>query len=118
MLPFQVAFGFASSFVPFYVFGTVIAGSSSLGTTWVGLLSAVIVLTGALIAIPSAWVANKLGKQVVMSTGGVCLALAGFVFFIVDNERLGTWSAIIPYLIMYGIGRGTWVRTLMIKYLS
>jgi hypothetical protein len=46
MLPFQIAFGFASSFVPYYIFGTVIADSSSLGSTYVGLLSAVIVFTG------------------------------------------------------------------------
>jgi hypothetical protein len=46
MLPFQIAFGFTSSFVPYYILGTVIADSDSLGSTYVGLLSAIIVLTG------------------------------------------------------------------------
>ena len=62
MIPFQIAFGFCSSFVPYYVFGTIISGSENLGSTYVGLLSAVIVLTGAAIALPSAWAANAIGK--------------------------------------------------------
>lgn len=111
MIPFQVAFGFASSFVPYYVFGTVIAGSDKLGSTYVGLLSAIIVLTGASMAIPSAWLANKVGKPVVMTIGGICLALAGFIFFVLSDGTLGTWGVIIPYLIVYGIGRGTWENT-------
>jgi Ion channel regulatory protein UNC-93 len=64
MLPFQVCFGFASSFVPYYVFGTIIKGSSSLGSTYVGLLSAVIVATGASMAIPSSYAANTFGKPI------------------------------------------------------
>lgn len=59
MIPFQIAFGFASSYVPFYIFGTVIGDSDSLGGTYIGLLSAIIVLTGAIIAIPASKVANK-----------------------------------------------------------
>jgi hypothetical protein len=36
----------------------------------VGLLSAIIVLTGATMAIPAAWAANNYGKPVVMVIGG------------------------------------------------
>lgn len=137
LLPFQIAFGFASSFVPYYVFGTVIAGSSALGSEWVGLLSAVIVLTGSAMALPSAWAANKFGKPLVMSIGGLCLAFTGLVFFIFTNEQvgfslipffyfptyhspfsppytnvqLGTWKFIVPLLAIYGMGRGTWENT-------
>ena len=111
LLPFQIAFGFASSFVPYYVFGTVIAESDELGSTWVGLLSAVIVLTGALMALPSAWAANKFGKPVVMALGGLCLAFAGFIFFVLSDEQLGTWRLIVPFLAVYGMGRGTWENT-------
>eukprot|EP01038_Epipyxis_sp_PR26KG_P005980 gene5980-8236_t len=111
MLPFQIAFGFCSSFVPYYVFGTVIAGSSKLGGTYVGLLSAIIVLTGAAMALPAAWAANVFGKGIVMVGGGLCLAFAGFVFFFLSDAVLGTWIIIIPYLIIYGVGRGTWENT-------
>jgi len=109
IIPFQIAFGFASSFVPYYVFGTLVP--ESLGTTYVGLLSAVIVLTGAAMAIPSSWLANAIGKQFVMIAGGLCLTLTGFIFFVVSNETLGTWAAIVPFLMVYGMGRGTWENT-------
>ena len=111
IIPFQIAFGFASSFVPYYVLGTVIAGSDSLGATYVGLLSAIIVLTGASMAIPSAWLANKLGKSFVMVVGGSCLAFSGFIFFVLSDKTLGTWGVIIPFLVIYGMGRGTWENT-------
>ena len=73
MLPFQLAFGFASSFVPYYggnlftfksyyctstslffcktVFGTLVP--DTVGKTYIGFLSAIIVLTGAAMAIPA-----------------------------------------------------------------
>ena len=111
MLPFQVAFGFCSSFVPYYIFGTVISGSSHLGSTYVGLLSAIIVMTGASMAIPSAWAANTVGKPVVMSLGGACLAYVGLAMFIFTDEALGTWLLICTYLVVYGVGRGTWENT-------
>jgi hypothetical protein len=109
LIPFQICFGFASSFVPYYILGTVIAGSDALGSTYVGLLSAVIVATGASMALPSAWAANAFGKPVVMVVGGLCLASAGGALFVFSNAQLGTWGLIIPYLVIYGVGRGTWV---------
>jgi len=111
VVPFQISFGFTSSFVPYYILGTVIAGSSNLGSTYVGLLSALIVLAGSVTAVPASWAANTLGKPLVMCLGGACLAFAGFALLIVSDERLGTWGLIVPYLIVYGIGRGTWENT-------
>ena len=111
MIPFQIAFGLASSFVPFYVFGTVIDDSDELGGTYIGVLGSVVVLTGAVTAIPASWAAEKFGKQVVMTVGGLGLLWAGVSFLFMDNERIGTWAVIIPYLIIYGIGRGTWENT-------
>lgn len=46
-----------------------------------------------------------------MSLGGLCLAYAGFALFVSSDEDLGTWGMIVPYLIIYGIGRGTWENT-------
>ncbi len=46
LMPFQVAVGIAFSFVPFYVFGTIIGESDSLGKAYIGLISALIPLTG------------------------------------------------------------------------
>lgn len=109
LIPFQIAFGFASSFVPFYVFGTVIADSDNLGKTYVGLLSSIIVLTGATTAMPASYISKKFGKSPVMTIGGLGLTMAGFAFLVMSNSTLGTWGAIIPYLIIYGFGRGIWV---------
>ena len=109
MIPFQVSFGLCSSFVPYYVLGTIIAGSASLGDTYVGLLSSLIVLTGAVIAMPASWASNAWGKTPVMVLGGLCLSAAGGMLFMFTDEELGTWGLIVPYLIVYGVGRGTWV---------
>jgi hypothetical protein len=111
MLPYQVTFGFVSTFVPFYVFGIIVNDSSELGGTWVGLLSALITLTGASMGLPAAYLANNFGKPVVMVFGGICIFASGFIFYFITDEQLGTWGYIIPYLIMYGIGRGTWENT-------
>ncbi len=107
MIPFQVSFGFASSFIPYYVLGTVV--SDYIGTTYVGLLSALIVLAGASTAIPSAYLANAIGKPFVMTVGGACIAFAGYAFYFFTDAELGTWTMIVIYLTVYGLGRGTWV---------
>ena len=116
LIPFQISFGFTSSFVPYYILGTVVAGSSHLGDTYVGLLSALIVLTGAAVSMPSAEIANYLGKPMVMTIGGLCLLLTGALLFHTTDESLGTWRLIIPYLIIYGIGRATWVSFICYYY--
>ena len=53
IVPYQIAFGFSTSFVTYYIFGTVISGSHHLGRTYVGLLSSVVVLTAASITLPT-----------------------------------------------------------------
>jgi hypothetical protein len=46
-----------------------------------------------------------------MTIGGFCLAYAGFALFVSSDDSLGTWKMIVPYLIVYGVGRGTWENT-------
>jgi fucose permease len=87
--------------------GTVV--SDYIGTTYVGLLSALIVLAGASTAVPSAYLANAIGKPFVMTVGGSCMAFAGFAFYFFTDAQLGTWTMIVVYLTIYGLGRGTWV---------
>jgi len=112
LVPFQFAFGFVSSFMTFHVFGTVIGDSNSLGGTYIGLLSAIVALTGAVTAVPAGWVAKHYGKSVLMTVGGLCFMLCGAAFLpgSLGND-LGTWELIVPYLIMFGVGRGTWENT-------
>lgn len=117
ILPFQVAFGFASSMVVYYVLGTIIAESPYLGKAYVGLLSAVVVLSGAATSMPMAELADKFGKPYVILLGNVCLMLTGLLFFVASNETMGTWMCIVPYLIVFGAARGVWVSTLLMRVL-
>ena len=109
LVPFQFAFGFVSSFMNFHVFGTVVADSEHLGGTYIGLLSAIIALTGALTAVPAGMLAKEVGKAPLMTVGGLCFALVGAAFLPGSlGDRLGTWKLIVPFLIMFGVGRGKW----------
>jgi len=111
LIPYQINFGFVSTYVPFYIFGVIVNKSDSLGGNWVGCLSAIITLTGSLMALPAAWLSSKLGKAgqpVLMVFGGLCTAAAGAILFFYSNEEIGTWKVIVPLLIIYGIGRGAW----------
>lgn len=111
LLPFQVAFGFASSFVPYYIFGTVVSGSVHLGPAYVGLFSALIDISGALISTPAAKFANKYNKLLVIIIGGCCFVVMGFSFLVLSDDALGHFIYIVPVLILYGVGRGIWENT-------
>jgi MFS family permease len=111
LMPYQLAFGFASSFVPFYVFGVIVNDSDTLGGDWVGLLSAIVTLTGASMGLPAAYIANKFGKPSIMIFGGLCLVAISSILFFLDNQTIGSWQYIVLYLIIYGVGRGTWENT-------
>ena len=113
MIPFQFAFGFTLSFIGFYVYGTVINDSSHLGGAYIGLLSSIVGLIGALTAIPAGYVANRFGKSLLMIIGGICFAACGAAFLphTISEDELGNWRLIVPFLILFGIARGTWVSS-------
>jgi hypothetical protein len=111
LIPFQLCVGLAFSFVPFYVFGTIIADSDDLGSAYVGLISACIPLTGSAMAFPTAAVASKVGKPVPMTVGAFGLGMAGLAVILFSDETLGTWPVIMSYIVVYGIGRGVYENT-------
>jgi len=111
MMPYQWAFGITAAFISFYVMGTIIAGSDSLGDTWVGLLSAIITITGASMGMPVAYISARIGKSPVMVFGAICMGFCGFITYLVSDDTLGTWGWIIPYLMVFGMGRGAWENT-------
>ena len=111
MMPYQWSFGITAAFVTFYINGTIIAGSDSLGDTWVGLLSAIITVTGASMALPIAYISSQVGKGPVMYFGGISLGFVGFITFFVSDATLGTFSWIVPLLVVFGMGRGAWENT-------
>lgn len=111
IIPFQIAYGFGSSMITFYVTGTVISDGTNLGSQYVGLLSAMIVLAGALFSIPSAGMTAKVGKVIMMTIGSACFLLSGLGIVLFSDESLAHWATIIPYLLIFGIGRGIWENT-------
>jgi hypothetical protein len=113
MVPYQVAFGFVSTFVPYYIFGTVVSDADNLGEEYVGVLAAMAVFAGAAIALPAAEVAVWRGKEPVMVFGGLCMAMVGMILVFARDKALSRWRVIIPYLLIYGTGRGVWVSKLL-----
>jgi MFS family permease len=75
MVPYQFAYGFVSSFVPFYIFGTVISDSENLGEEYWGLLASVAVFGALVSVLPATIAAHKHGKHTMMVFGGKDLVL-------------------------------------------
>jgi len=111
LVPVQFAFGFACSFVNYYVFGSIIADSAKLGSRYIGALSALVCCCGAVMAIPAGWVAKAHGKVGLMVVGSCCLATVGVGVLLCSNDQLASWGSIIVYLAIYGVGRGIWENT-------
>jgi hypothetical protein len=109
MVPYQITFGLVSTFVPYYIYGTVVSDSDNLGEEYVGILSALAVFAGAAVALPAAEMATRHGKHGMMIFGGLCMAMVGMVLYFVKDRALSRWRVIIPYLLIYGTGRGIWV---------
>lgn len=110
LIPFQITYGLTSSMIMYYLLGTIILDSNHLGEQTIGLFSAIIVLSGAILATPFARYANNNGKNIVMMFGSVCFFVSGMTLYLFSDETIGTWKMMIPYTIIFGMGRGVWVR--------
>jgi MFS family permease len=111
LMPMQVSFGLSTSLLIYYVFGTIIANSDHLGADYVGFLAAIIVVVGTIMGIPSAWFTAWAGKEPLMIVGALCFTFIGFTLLFEDDDQLGTWGGIMPYLMLQGLGRGVWENT-------
>lgn len=60
-------------------------------------------------AVPTARVANRFGKALPMTGGAVGFLLTGIVVLMVSNDTLDKWECIVPYIVVYGMGRGVYV---------
>ncbi len=107
-LPFQLVYGYTAGFVPYYLFGTVVSESPELGIGSVGFFSAIVVLIGAVLAIPTAHIANIYGKDRVITIAAMCISTAAWPLLFFTNEFLGQTSVILFMVIFYGAGRGMW----------
>ena len=81
MIPFQIAFGFASSYIPFYVFGTIVNNSSTFGGKFIGLCSALVVLVGSVVSLPVHMLGftSHTSQSIILVVAGIGLAISGNV---------------------------------------
>jgi hypothetical protein len=63
--------------------------------------------------LPAARLANRFGKRVVLPIGAASIFALGISLFVASDARLGYWYIIFPILIVYGVGRGIWVRIII-----
>ena len=112
MIPYQFVFGFASSYIPFYVFGTIIKSAVYLGgDRSIGLFSALVVTCSFVTATFIDWLRlleNKILSRILLGMSSVLLATAGLLLYIFPEKKLSNLSLLIPYISLYGASRGLW----------
>lgn len=111
LIPYQLCFGFAASFVNTYINAVVVAGQQ--GDGYIGFLAGAATITAVILAAPYAYIANnvKAGMWYVMIFGGCCFLYAGIAALSMSVEQLGTWQSLVPFFIIHGAARGVWENT-------
>ena len=114
LIPYQISYGFITSFVNFYVFGTIIAESSNLGIDWIAFLATVVLLIGSTVAIPTSWFTKLYDKKTVLLASSFIFIILSLFQVIFSDKTLGSLFFITIYLILYAIGTSIWVRFYLI----
>eukprot|EP01063_Lacrimia_lanifica_P027778 TRINITY_DN3951_c0_g2_i1.p2 TRINITY_DN3951_c0_g2~~TRINITY_DN3951_c0_g2_i1.p2 ORF type:complete len:480 (+),score=188.84 TRINITY_DN3951_c0_g2_i1:63-1502(+) len=116
---FNLQFGVTSSYLNSYVTGTIIGGGP-LGKDKVGYFTAIIPLVAAAFAFPLSWITTALkgDKTAGMMIGMLSWLAFALVFLGTDlthyheadalTNELGTWGALVPLFVVFGIGRSCW----------
>ncbi len=107
LIPFQVSFALSAALLAYYIFGTIVNNSDELGEGTIGVLSAIILVTGTASTYPLSF----LPRSLAISLGGICFSMLGGVLFFGDDEQLGTWVIMIIVMSLQGIGRSVWEST-------
>jgi len=109
--PLNFAFGFAASYVAWYLNNKV--GSVSVGDSNVGYLAAMIPGYAALAGVPYSYFGKFLGKWVMMLLGCLSFFTIGLVGYVVPKQTLidGKWAILIALYIVMGNGRAVFEST-------
>mmetsp|Transcript_39618 Transcript_39618/g.55020 ORF Transcript_39618/g.55020 Transcript_39618/m.55020 type:complete len:469 (+) Transcript_39618:234-1640(+) len=105
MYPTQMAFGFTSSFLTYYVTKDIV--NKYFDEATIPLLASVISGTAAILSLPAGWAATRLGKLPVVGAGLACFILVTLTFMLAEPQTLGRWSVMVPLYVIYGYGRCT-----------
>ncbi len=72
-------------------------------------MSAVVVASAALLALPLGRLGRSIGTQrPVVALGGACFGLFAVATLIFSREALGCWAAAVALAVVFGAGRATW----------
>lgn len=110
--PIQITFGVCAALLGYLVSGRAIgAAFKTNAVEVVGLMSAGTAATAALLQVPFAFVARKLGKPPLMLFGLGAFVVLATICLAATVEQLGTWGFIIPCYLLQGIGRASYEGT-------
>eukprot|EP00471_Norrisiella_sphaerica_P006643 CAMPEP_0184490862 /NCGR_PEP_ID=MMETSP0113_2-20130426/19111_1 /TAXON_ID=91329 /ORGANISM="Norrisiella sphaerica, Strain BC52" /LENGTH=425 /DNA_ID=CAMNT_0026874981 /DNA_START=98 /DNA_END=1375 /DNA_ORIENTATION=+ len=107
---FEIMFGFSTSFLNFYINGTIV--KAALGKKDIGYMSAVVPAVATLMAIPYSWLTNSIGKAPVMLGGCLSYLTIAIVVAAVQDGTLESlkWGLVFLY-ILAGNGRSVFEGT-------
>jgi len=106
----NIEFGFIAAWLNTYV-TTVIKMSPQLGADKVGYFVAIIPAVATAMSIPISSLSSRLGTKVpVMLMGSACFLLFVLPFNFSPNpvDDLGSWAVLVPFFMVYGVGRAVW----------
>mmetsp|Transcript_19058 Transcript_19058/g.24701 ORF Transcript_19058/g.24701 Transcript_19058/m.24701 type:complete len:450 (+) Transcript_19058:61-1410(+) len=106
MIPFNFAFGLGASYINGYFFSAVV--SNELSTNAIGYISATVVLSAAIFAMPLSRLGAILEQAPVVAFGAICIFIFAIINLIFSSASLGSWPIIIAMAILFGAGRSTW----------
>ena len=110
--PIQIAFGCCAALLGYEVSGVAIGAAFGTNAVQVvGLMSAATAATAALLQLPFAFVARRVGKPPLMLLGLSAFVALASICLAATTEQLGTWALIVPCYLLQGIGRASYEGT-------
>lgn len=113
LMPYQLVFGFATSYFVYYVLGHII-GNSDEKRAYIGLISGVVTLIASLIAYPINYICQKYTKSSkihIVIFGNSCFLVNLLLLLLLPVNINSQWGMIILQVILHGFGRGIWENT-------
>jgi MFS family permease len=89
-----------------YLGGVIVA--DTIGSEYVGYLSAITSAFAALVAIPLPWLTATFGRPLIMLFGTSSWILYLLIIMCLSTEEAGNWGVLLLLYILAGLGRGIW----------
>jgi hypothetical protein len=111
LAPMNFAFGFGAALLQYYGNKFIVTDylqPKNSKQSYVGFAGSIAVGSGALVSLFFGFLTKRIGKHVPMMLGNVCFFVVAISFLVGSEKQLGTWTAVVPIYMVYGIGRGIW----------